>query len=101
MICNKGLTMDTKNLPVGVFDSGVGGLTVAKEIMRRNNFEIFKSIDSIMEDALTNHRFEVYYQAIDDVVSVRDINSPTGQSVVSIILGEKEIEIKLIAKKMI
>ena len=35
MICNKGLTMDTKNLPVGVFDSGVGGLTVAKEIMRQ------------------------------------------------------------------
>ena len=27
--------MDTKNLPVGVFDSGVGGLTVAKEIMRQ------------------------------------------------------------------
>ena len=38
-------------------------------------------------------RFEVYYQIIDDVVSVRDINSPTGQSIVSIILGEKEIEI--------
>ena len=38
-------------------------------------------------------RLEVYYQAIDDVVSVRDINSPTGQSIVSIILGEKEIEI--------
>ena len=38
-------------------------------------------------------RFEVFYQYIDDVVSVRDINSPTGQSIVSIILGEKEIEI--------
>ena len=38
-------------------------------------------------------RFEVYYQIIDDVVSVRDINSPTGQSIVSIILGEKQIEI--------
>ena len=38
-------------------------------------------------------RFEVYYMTIDDVVSVRDINSPTGQSVVSIILGQKEIEI--------
>ncbi|MBQ6343066.1 MAG: hypothetical protein IJI41_08100 [Anaerolineaceae bacterium] len=38
-------------------------------------------------------RFEVYYQIIDDVVSVRDINSPTGQSIVSIILDEKEIEI--------
>ena len=38
-------------------------------------------------------RFEVYYQPVDDVVSVRDINSPTGQSIVSIILGEKEIEI--------
>lgn len=38
-------------------------------------------------------RFEAYYMTIDDVVSVRDINSPTGQSVVSIILGQKEIEI--------
>ena len=38
-------------------------------------------------------RFEVYYQPVDDVVTVRDINSPTGQSIVSIILGEKEIEI--------
>ncbi len=38
-------------------------------------------------------RFEVYYMTIDDVVSVRDINSPTGQSVVSIILSQKEIEI--------
>ena len=27
--------METKNLPVGVFDSGVGGLTVAKEIMKQ------------------------------------------------------------------
>lgn len=26
---------DNKNLPIGVFDSGVGGLTVAKEIMKR------------------------------------------------------------------
>ena len=24
-----------KNLPIGVFDSGVGGLTVAREIMRQ------------------------------------------------------------------
>ena len=38
-------------------------------------------------------RFEIYYQAIDDVISVRNINSPTGKSVISIILGEKEIEI--------
>lgn len=38
-------------------------------------------------------RFEVIYHTIDDVVFVRDINSPTGQSIVSIIIGEKEIEI--------
>ena len=25
---------DRKNAPIGVFDSGVGGLTVAREIMR-------------------------------------------------------------------
>ena len=38
-------------------------------------------------------RFEIFHQTIDDVVSVRDINSPTGQSIVSIILGQQEIEI--------
>ena len=27
--------MGNKNLPIGVFDSGVGGLTVAREIMRQ------------------------------------------------------------------
>ena len=27
--------MENRNLPIGVFDSGVGGLTVAKEIMRQ------------------------------------------------------------------
>ena len=32
------VSMDNKNLkdlPIGVFDSGVGGLTVAREIMRQ------------------------------------------------------------------
>ena len=38
-------------------------------------------------------RFEILYQNIDDIAFVRDINSPTGQSIVSIILDKKEIEI--------
>ena len=29
------MTMINKNAPIGVFDSGVGGLTVVKEIMRQ------------------------------------------------------------------
>lgn len=43
----------------------------AKEIIRQSNFDIVKSIDSIMEDALTNHRFEVYYQPIYSVTEKR------------------------------
>jgi EAL domain-containing protein (putative c-di-GMP-specific phosphodiesterase class I) len=43
----------------------------AKEIMRRNNFDVIKSIDSIMEDALQNRRFEVYYQPIYSVADKR------------------------------
>ncbi len=60
-----------------------------------SGFRINKDILLLNKPAVSydKSRFEVYYQAIDDVVSVRDINSPTGQSVVSIILGEKEIEI--------
>ena len=60
-----------------------------------SGFRINKDIPLLNKPAIPfdKSRFEVYYQTIDDVVSVRDINSPTGQSVVSIILGEKEIEI--------
>ena len=60
-----------------------------------SGFRINKDILLLNKPAIPfdKSRFEVYYQTIDDVVSVRDINSPTGQSVVSIILGEKEIEI--------
>ena len=60
-----------------------------------SGFKIKKDILLLNKPAIPfdKSRLEVYYQAIDDVVSVRDINSPTGQSIVSIILGEKEIEI--------
>ena len=60
-----------------------------------SGFRIKKDILLLNKPAIPfdKSRLEVYYQAIDDVVSVRDINSPTGQSIVSIILGEKEIEI--------
>ena len=60
-----------------------------------SGFRINNDILLLDKPALTfdKARFEVYYQPIDDVVSVRDINSPTGQSVVAIIFGEKEIEI--------
>ena len=58
-----------------------------------SGFRINNDILLLDKPALTfdKARFEVYYQPIDDVVSVRDINSPTGQSVVAIIFGEKEI----------
>ena len=31
---NKKNQIDLRNAPVGIFDSGVGGLTVAREVMR-------------------------------------------------------------------
>ena len=60
-----------------------------------SGFRIKKDILLLSKPALAfdKSRFEVYYQAIDDVVTVRDINSPTSQSIVSIILGAKEVEI--------
>ena len=60
-----------------------------------SGFKINKDILLLKKPAIPfdKSRFEVYYQTIDDVLSVRDINSPTGQSVVAIILGQKEIEI--------
>ena len=60
-----------------------------------SGFRIKKDILLLNRPAVSfdKSRFEVYYQTIDDVVSVRDINSPTGQSIVSIILGQKEVEI--------
>ena len=39
----------------------------AKEVMRKTNFEVLKSIDALIEDALTYHKFEVYYQPIYSV----------------------------------
>ncbi len=41
----------------------------AKEVMRQSNFDILKSIDYLIEDALKSHKFEVYYQPI---YSIRD-----------------------------
>ncbi|MBR3039749.1 MAG: EAL domain-containing protein [Lachnospiraceae bacterium] len=43
----------------------------AKEIMKQNNFEIQQSIDGILEDALNNKRFEVYYQPIYSIKDKR------------------------------
>ena len=43
----------------------------AKDIMRQSNFEIQKSIDAIIEDALTYRKFEVYYQPIYSVKEKR------------------------------
>lgn len=40
------------------------GVMFAKEIMKQNNFDIIKSIDAILEDALQSRKFEVYYQPI-------------------------------------
>ena len=38
-------------------------------------------------------RIEIFYQPADDLVSVRDINSPSGETVVSVFFGSKEAEI--------
>ena len=43
----------------------------AKEIIRQTNFDVIKSIDSIMDEALAEHRFEVYYQPIYSVEAKR------------------------------
>ena len=43
------------------------GVLYAKEVMRQKNFDILKSLDQILEDALTYRRFEVYYQPIYSV----------------------------------
>ena len=69
----------------GSFSQGdyVSGFRIKKDILLLNKPTL----------SFEKSRFEIYYQAIDDVISVRNINSPTGQSVISIILGEKEIEI--------
>ena len=69
----------------GSFSQGdyVSGFKIKKDILLLNKPTL----------SFEKSRFEIYYQAIDDVISVRNINSPTGQSVISIILGEKEIEI--------
>ena len=40
------------------------GVIYAKEIMRKKNFDVLKDLDSILEDALTYRKFEVYYQPI-------------------------------------
>jgi EAL domain-containing protein (putative c-di-GMP-specific phosphodiesterase class I)/GGDEF domain-containing protein len=39
----------------------------AKEVMRRTNFDVLKSIDYLIEDALKYRKFEVYYQPIYSV----------------------------------
>ena len=38
-------------------------------------------------------RYEIFYQPITDFVSIRDINSKSGQTIVSLYLGENEIEL--------
>ena len=43
------------------------GVYYAKEIMRQKNYDILQSLDEILEDALVNHKFEVYYQPIYSV----------------------------------
>ena len=43
------------------------GIVFAKEIMKQKNFDIIKSLDTILEDALNYRMFEVYYQPIYSV----------------------------------
>ena len=90
----------------GVFYISVGDTTlrVLPDTVRKGSVLLGDYVSGfrIKKDILLLHkpgipfdksRFEIYYQTIDDIVSVHDINSPTGESIVSIILGEKEIEI--------
>jgi len=44
-----------------------GVIYKAEEILNNENFEINRHIDSIIENALANHKFEVYYQPIYSV----------------------------------
>jgi len=56
-----------------LFDSQFGdlpyhqGVYYAKEIMRQKNYDIIQSLDQILEDAINNKKFEVYYQPIYSV----------------------------------
>ena len=52
--------MMNKNAPIGVFDSGVGGLTVVKEIMSQNLFrtvcpEMVRCAAAIVEEMLAEY----------------------------------------------
>lgn len=44
-----------------------GSVLYASDIYRKDYYDIMRDIDRIIEDALQNHRFEVYYQPIYSV----------------------------------
>lgn len=48
-----------------------GNVLRASEIYQQSRYEIMRDIDSIIEHALTNNEFEVYYQPIYSVVEQR------------------------------
>lgn len=45
-----------------------------------------------------NSRIEIFYQPADDLVSVRNINSPSGETTVAILFGKKEAEVNSYTK---
>ncbi|MGN0393886.1 MAG: EAL domain-containing protein [Coprococcus sp.] len=46
-----------------------GNVIMAKNIFNQTKYDVMKSIDSIIEYALTNNKFEVYYQPIYSVMT--------------------------------
>lgn len=48
-----------------------GSVLYAKDIFRKEHYDIMRDIDRIIEDALTNQKFEVYYQPIYSVEEKR------------------------------
>lgn len=48
---------------------------------------------SLIPLSFDESRYEILYQPIDDFQSVRNINSPSSETIVSLYLGEKEVEL--------
>ncbi len=41
-----------------------GSVLLARDLFKRERYDLFNKLDSIIENAITNHKFQVYYQPI-------------------------------------
>lgn len=41
-----------------------GNVLLARDLFKRERYDLFNKLDSIIENAITNHKFQVYYQPI-------------------------------------